>query len=338
MSSEKAPRLSVLVSPGQGSHVDEMEKLASRHAEVAEAYEMADEAVRDVYGSGLIDGQHISAWSRGEQAARISLDTRVAQPLIVASSIGINEVLQKNEPFTTAYGNSLGELAALVAAGAIEKEDGIRLAVIRGLVTHEASRRSEGRMLVIKNPSPDLLASLKTGARHGLEKAVHFSPDSITFSGMKEVVEHYYEIIAADYQKMKKGLSKEERRELQNAILLGISGGFHSWLMRSAASEFRQALKETPMTSPDVMLWFSNYSSQYEGNPRIIRRHLVKQLTNEVNLWKHVGKLVTLGHHRFVESGTAPQITNEYQWQQKRGRLPRELEFVFGMDEIGKAA
>jgi [acyl-carrier-protein] S-malonyltransferase len=334
MSSNENLPLSVLISPGQGTHKDNMWELAERYPEVREAYEMADAAVLDVVGAGKLNGKNVSEWAKGDNTEAIALDTRIAQPLTVATSIGLNEVLTQREHFVTAYGNSIGELAALVAAGSLNKEDAIKLSVIRGICSYEASQKSPGRMVVVKNASHEFLSKIKQGEKHGIARAIHFSPDSITYAGTEEVIKNIYETLREGYKRAAHGLSKEERRKLPNAIMLGIPGAFHIFLMQAAQKEYNAAFKDISVTSPTNMLWFSGHSGEYEGDPAIIQKHLVEQLTHEVDLWTHMGKLMLLGHSRFVESGTAPHITNEYQMQQERGNLPRDPEFVFGLDEL----
>jgi [acyl-carrier-protein] S-malonyltransferase len=336
MSSNETLPLSVLISPGQGTHKDNMWELAEKYPQVRQAYEIADQAVLDIIGPKKIDGKNISEWSKGDNTAEISVNTRIAQPLTVATSIGLNEVLAGREHFVSSYGNSIGELAALVAAGSMEKEDAIKLSVIRGILSYEASQKTPGRMVVVKNASQDFLNKLKQGEKHGLARAIHFSPDSITFAGTEEAVKHIYETLRGSYMRASKGLSKEDRRQLQNAIMLGIPGAFHVFLMKHAQKEYKGALKDVTVTSPTKMLWLSGHSGVYEGSPNVIKQHLVEQLTHEVDLWSHIGRLITIGHTRFVESGTAPHITNEYRLQQERENLPQNIEFTFGLDELEK--
>jgi malonyl CoA-acyl carrier protein transacylase len=333
-------QLSVLISPGQGTHIKNMWSLAEAHPQVREAYEIADQAIIDVYGRGKIDGKNISEWAQGDHVNEISVNTKIAQPLLVASSIGLNEVLAEREHFTTSYGNSLGELSALCAAGAMTKEHAIKLAVIRGVCSYNASQKTPGSMVVAKN-AHEYITNLNLGKKHGLSRAIHFSPDSITLAGTEAAIKHAYETLRERYKaalERTKDMSKEEKMQLPNAIMLKIPGGFHSFLMKKAEKEFRSGFNEVEIISPQSMLWFSGHTGTYEGDPKVIQEHLIRQLSHEVDLWSHIGRLIVLGHTRFVESGTAPHISDEYRLQQTRGNLRKDVDFIFGLDELTKVA
>jgi [acyl-carrier-protein] S-malonyltransferase len=184
-------------------------------------------------------------------------------------------------------GHSLGELAALVAGGALDEGEGLRLAVVRGRLMEEAAAASPGGMIAV------LGEGAGTGAvarRFGLTVANDNAPGQVVLSGPAE------------------GLT-EARRELRaaglKAIRLPVAGAFHSPAMAGAAARFREELAAVDFRAPRVPV-FSSVSGEPFADPRA---GLAAALTEPVRWRLTVARLREAGAEEFVEVGPGDVLT-----------------------------
>lgn len=327
----------VFVAPGQGSQRPNMYQLAERFSEVKETYETADSIALELFGPSRIAGKSISEWAKLGTQEELATNTVITQPLIIATSIGLIKYLQRREEGTTAYGHSVGELAAVFAAGCVTEEDALKLSMFRGLYSHQVSLSSSGKMAALMNVPHDFLKKIKFGEKEGVVVSTTNNPDQLTISGRKEQVEAIVAEVRAKYQQVK-GMTKEERRQLPNAVILKIGSAFHSFMMKPAQKAYRQSLNDTNILVPTSMNYFSNYSHNYEGHPDTIRDHHERQLTHPVNFWKDIGRLIVGGHTRIIEVGPGNVLTEGLKEQQAKGRLPKSVQLIAAESEIIKIA
>lgn len=319
---------SLLMAPGQGSQRPGMFVLAECIPEVRESYELADQISVELFGIEMIEGKNISDHAKTATQVELATNTVITQPLIVATSIGLIKHLKKAETFATAYGHSVNELSALYAAGCISEEDTIRLAMQRGQFCKEANDQISGGMAAFLNAPQhikDMFAHEEgqqddDGHDKEVVMATENSPDQFTISGPREKVTATVAWMRDTYQQAT-GLTKEQKRQLPNAVMLRVAGGFHSWMMRPAQKSYREALDNTEISVPTEMNYFSNYSHTYEGSPDTIRQHQENQLVKPVKFWVDIGKLVTDGHVRIVEAGAGSILTSELRLQQTKGNF-----------------
>ena len=323
----------VFVAPGQGSQRPDLFQLAKRFPEVHETYEAADEIALELFGPSRVGGKSISEWAKNGTQDELATNTVITQPLIIATSIGLIKYLRSREDGTTAYGHSVGELAALFAASCATEEDTLKLSMLRGLYSHEASLASSGKMAALLNVPHDFLNKIKFGEKEGVVVSTTNNPDQLTISGRKEQVEAIVADIRAKYQQVR-GMTKEERRQLPNAVILKIGSGFHSFMMKPAQKAYRELLDGIDISVPTDMNFFSNYSHDYEGHPDTIRDHLERQLIHPVDFWKDIGRLIAGGHTRIVEVGPNGVLTEGLKEQQTKGRLPKHVQLVAAESEI----
>lgn len=326
-------RLSALIAPGQGSQRPGLYKLTESIGELGETYELGDEISIELFGQSQIEGRSLSQLARDATQEELAVNTVITQPLIVATSIGLIKYLKKQESYTTAYGHSLGELAALYAAGCISERDAIGLAMLRGVYSREASQQQPSGMAVLLNIPHEVKEKIKFGEEEGVVIATDNNPDQFTIAGYKEKVDDIVSEVVETYQRVR-GLSKEEKRLLPNALKMKIGGGFHSFIMRPAQKSFRKALDSTTITPPTEMNYFSNHSHNYEGRPDVIREHLESQLIHPVLFWHDIGCLIVDGHVRIVESGPGSILVSGLRQQQSKGRLPENVEFLAAESDI----
>jgi len=183
-------------------------------------------------------------------------------------------------------GLSLGEYSALVASGALEFQDAVRLVRRRGELMETAARNNPGTMASILGISAE---SLKEVCREsGAEIANFNSPGQIVISGKIEPV--------------KKAMVLAEKKGAKKAILLNVSGPFHSSFMKEAALEFKEELDKTKFSSPKIPI-VSNVMADYEKSPVDIKENLVKQLYSPVRWEESIIRISQDGCDTFLEIG-----------------------------------
>lgn len=216
-------------------------------------------------------------------------DTRIAQPAILTVSYIIFQLLKENGVTPTwVAGHSLGEYTALVAADALGFEDALRLVKRRAELMSFVP--GEGGMVAVLNlPIADLQEEVeKLKAEGVLELANHNSPAQIVVSGEKSLVRK----LADTINESKKG----------KAIMLAVSGAFHSPLMLPAAKQLRVELDKTafhPLSVPLV----ANVTAEPVLSAEELPSLLEKQVYSPV-LWEEsLRKLSSLGCEFYLEAG-----------------------------------
>ncbi|MFC1621169.1 ACP S-malonyltransferase [Candidatus Omnitrophota bacterium] len=179
------------------------------------------------------------------------------------------------EPICCA-GLSLGELTSLVAAKSIEFSDAVRLVRRRGELMEEASKKNPGSMASIIGLAFEDLK--KACDETGAEIANLNCPGQTVISGKKESVE----------QAMSLALEKGAKK----VIALKVSGGFHSSLMKEAASFFKVELDKVKFSAPQTGV-VSNVTADYEKTSNQIKENLVKQLFSSVRWEESIRKIIS---------------------------------------------
>lgn len=228
--------------------------------------------------AGLFPGQ-------GSQTADMPVDTAGQQPAMFGCSV---ESFQRNSVECDYYlGHSLGSYAALVAAGALDAEDGARIVTERGLAMAEAAAQSPGAMLALLGCSPEGAAEL--AAKFDLTVANDNAPGQIVITGAIEGIEG---IEAAEPVDPTAG---EDARRLR-LKRLPVSGAFHSPLIDSAAVRLSAVLADVEFG--DASRVIANGSAQVYVDPR---RELAEELLGPVRFRECLLKLWELGVTEFVE-------------------------------------
>lgn len=261
--------MTAILFPGQGSQTDDMRDHVQR--ERPELLALAAQAVGE------------------DPFARASEGTNYAQPAIFCASLAGWHALGAPDADFVA-GHSLGELAALVAAGALDEHDGLELVALRGRLMHEAGRREgDGGMVAVLGRGAADHAHEITDA-HGLTVANDNSPQQVVLSGPRSklpaAVEHAKEL----------GLRGME---------LDVTGAFHSPMMASAVPEFSAALDQTEFVEPRMTVISAVTARPFEDP----RRELADALTMPVRWRETLLALHELGVGRFVETGPGRVLT-----------------------------
>jgi [acyl-carrier-protein] S-malonyltransferase len=253
--------------PGQGSHTPEMRAL------VAELRPDLLELATDACGCDPFE--------------RIDEGTRYQQPAIFCASLAGWERARAEAPSVLA-GHSLGEFAALAAAGALSEPDALRIVVLRGAVMDDAARQGPpGGMLALR---ADAATSAEIARQAGMAIANENSPDQIVLAGPLAALERAEEIC---------------RERSLRSVRLPVSGAFHSAAMTPAAAPLREALAQLPPRRPEIPV-LSGMTAMPFTDPRA---ELVAALTRPVRWVAVLRALEWRGIDRFVEAGPGRVLT-----------------------------
>jgi malonyl CoA-acyl carrier protein transacylase len=258
-----------ILFPGQGSQTPEMRDL------VADIRPDLLEQVAEIVGE--------------DPFAKAEHGTNYAQPAIFCASLAGWESLGRPDGDFMA-GHSLGELAALVAAGALQERDGLELVALRGRLMQESGEKAgDGGMLaLVGRGAADHAAELAEA--HGLAVANDNSPQQVVLSGARDALP------AAAAAAEELGL---------RAIDLPVSGAFHSPMMRDAVPEFEQAVKDVKISEPRVKVLSAVTAAPFDD----IAAQLTAALTSPVRWRETLLALHELGAERFVEVGPGRVLT-----------------------------
>ena len=260
------------IFPGQGSQFPGMAKdLYSKHKELMErANEVLGFRITDIMFEGTADDLKA---------------TKVTQPAIFLHSVLLS-MEQEQQPDMVA-GHSLGEFSALVAAGAMDWEDGLRLVAIRAREMQKCCEQVPGTMAAIIKLGDDVIEQVCAGIP-GVVPANYNSPGQVVISGEEQAVDAACEQLKAAGAK--------------RALKLPVSGAFHSPLMEPARTELAGAIEATPFHSPKCPI-YQNVTAQATTDPEEIKANLLKQLTSPVRWTQSVLNMRAAGATHFVELG-----------------------------------
>ncbi|MDD4939612.1 MAG: ACP S-malonyltransferase [Candidatus Omnitrophica bacterium] len=215
--------------------------------------------------------------------------TQNCQPAILVTSIAAWEAfktIHSAEPESYAAGLSLGEYSALVAAGAISLQDAVYLVRKRGEFMEEEALKSPGSMASLIGL--DLTAVEEVCDQANVEIANINCPGQIVVSGGKKEIEG--------------AVKAAEEKGARRAVLLEVSGAFHSSFMKGAASRLALELEKIKIGAPRIAV-VSNVTARPVSGPQEIKDNLIRQITASV-LWEDSMRFIlSRGISRFFEFG-----------------------------------
>ena len=217
--------------------------------------------------------------------------TAVTQPAVFTHSVAALEMLKGLGilPDIVA-GHSVGELAALVAAGVIEIEDGLRLVSVRAQAMSAAGKTRQGSMVAIIGLEDEEVAEVcKLAAEAGKVRPANYNcPGQTVISGEDRAVKRAIEIAT--------------ERGAKRAIELPVSGAFHSDLMKPAVDALTSALEDITFSSPDVPV-VPNVTAEPTTDPAELKRLLIEQVVSPVRWTESVTRICKKGVDRAYEVG-----------------------------------
>jgi len=227
-------------------------------------------------------------------------DTKYAQPAIFGVSVAIFEALKSSIDLSkfeiATAGHSLGEYSALAVSGFFNFEDGLKLVKARGEFIGQASKENPGAMAAIIGMKKDVLEDVcKQASSAGVCEPVNFnSPGQIVISGTTEAITKAVELAKAN------GALK--------AVMLNVSGPFHSSLMKSASEKMKVELEKYNFTEPKYPI-ITNCDAQFTKDASLIKEKSVKQICNPV-LWDtSISNAISNGFDTFIEIGPGRVLT-----------------------------
>lgn len=273
--------MKAFVFPGQGSQFVGMGKdLYDSNPLAKELFDKADEIlgfkITDIMFAGTDDDLK---------------QTKVTQPAVFLHSV-ISALCLGDEfkPDMTA-GHSLGEFSALVAAGALSFEDGLKLVAARANAMQKACEQNPGTMAaIIALPDEKVEEVCESVSKEGkvVVAANHNCPGQLVISGSKEGIAEACELLKAAGAK--------------RALPLKVGGAFHSPLMQPAKEELQAAIEKTEVSTPRCPV-YQNVDAKAHTNPAEIKANLIAQLTSPVQWTKSVQNMIADGATEFVECG-----------------------------------
>ena len=270
--------MKAFVFPGQGAQFVGMGKdLYENNALAKELFDKANEVLGFKITDIMFDG-----------TAEELKQTKVTQPAVflhsVISALCMGDAFQPD----MVAGHSLGEFSALVAAGALNFEDGLKLVHARALAMQKACEKAAGTMAAIIG-LPDEKVEEICESIDGVVVAANYNcPGQLVISGEVEAVN-------AACEKMKEAGAKR-------ALPLPVSGAFHSPLMQPAKDELQAAIETTEFSVPKCPV-YQNVDAKPHTDAAEIKANLIAQLTSSVRWTASVQNMVADGADDFTECG-----------------------------------
>ena len=274
--------MNAFVFPGQGAQFSGMGKDLYETSELAkELFEKANE----ILGYRITD---IMFEGTDEDLKQ----TKVTQPAVflhsVISAICMGDAFQP----TMVAGHSLGEFSALVAAGALSFEDGLKLVYARAMAMQKACEAQPSTMAaIIGLPDDKIEAICKEVSKMGkgvVVPANYNNPGQLVISGNIEAINEACEQLKAAGAK--------------RALPLKVGGAFHSPLMQPAKDELQAAIEKTEFAAPQCPI-YQNVDAKPHTDPAEIKQNLIAQLTSSVRWTQIVQNMIAVGADDFTECG-----------------------------------
>lgn len=282
--------------PGQGSqHVG---MAADLYETFPEARAVLDEA-NEVLGFDLAALMFGASKDSAEADAEALKQTDITQPALYAHSMAALAVLkaQGAQPAMTA-GHSLGEYSALAAAGALTFADGLRAVRLRGMLMAKAGTDRVGTMAAIigmADADVEALCADATASDADLVQPANYnSPGQVVISG--------------DVAAVERAVALAKDRGARRALLLPVSGAFHSPLMADARNGLAAGLADLDIAVPTCPVYL-NVTAAATQDPDEIRKRLLEQLTAPVRWSQTLQAMHADGATAFTEVGTGKVLS-----------------------------
>tara|TARA_B100000963_G_scaffold49780_1_gene37996 strand:- start:1128 stop:2009 length:882 start_codon:yes stop_codon:yes gene_type:complete len=214
--------------------------------------------------------------------------TQVTQPAIFIHSVAMIKVLGESFKPDMVAGHSLGEFSALVGCKVLSFEDGLKLVSERALAMQEACEKTDGTMAAVLGLENAIVEQTCDDIKGTVVPANYNCPGQIVISGETKSVTDCCE--------------KLKSQGARRAIILPVSGAFHSSLMESAKVKLTDAIKQIDFNEPICPI-YQNVSGKPEVKADIIKSNLISQLTSSVKWTQSVENMIHQGAKEFLEIG-----------------------------------
>ena len=273
--------MKAFVFPGQGAQFVGMGKdLYDNNPLAKELFEKAN----DILGFRITD---IMFSGTDEELKQ----TKVTQPAVFLHSVISALCMGEDVAPDMVAGHSLGEFSALVAAGALNFEDGLKLVYARAMAMQKACEAAPSTMAAIVGLDDATIENVCTEINtenNVVVPANYNCPGQLVISGNVEAVK-------AACEKLKAAGAKR-------ALLLPVGGAFHSPLMQPAKDELQAAIEATTFNTPKCAV-YQNVDAQAHTDAEEITANLIAQLTASVRWTQEVQNMIAAGATDFTECG-----------------------------------
>ncbi len=272
--------MNAVVFPGQGAQFVGMGKdLYESNPLAKELFDKADE----ILGYKITDIMFAGTDEELKQ-------TKVTQPAVFLHSVILALCTPELKPDMVG-GHSLGEFSALVAAGALSFEDGLKLVYARAMAMQKACEKKPSTMAaIIALPDEKVEAVCKEVS----------TSDSIVVPANYNCPGQL--VISGDIEAVNAACEKLKELGAKRALVLKVGGAFHSPLMQPAKDELEKAIMATEFHAPKCPV-YQNVDGQAHTDPDDIKSNLIAQLTSPVRWTVEVGAMVAAGATDFTECG-----------------------------------
>lgn len=271
--------MKAFVFPGQGAQFVGMGKDLYENNPVAK--EMFDKA-NDILGFNITD----LMFNGTDEDLR---QTKVTQPAIFLHSVILAKTMGADFAPDMVAGHSLGEFSALVAAGALSFEDGLRLVSARAMAMQKACEIKPSTMAAVIALPDEKVEEICASVTEGVVVPANYNcPGQLVISGSIEGIDAACEKLLAAGAK--------------RALKLKVGGAFHSPLMEPARAELADAIANTAFHTPKCPV-YQNVDAKPQTDPEAIKKNLIAQLTAPVRWTQTVQNMVADGVVSFTEVG-----------------------------------
>ena len=215
--------------------------------------------------------------------------TNVTQPAIFLHSVILAKSLGADFAPDMVAGHSLGEFSALVSAGALSFEDGLRLVAARAQAMQKACEAKPSTMAAVLGLSDEMVEQVCAGISEGIVVCANYNcPGQLVISGEEEAIDKACELL--------------KEAGAKRALRLKVGGAFHSPLMEPARAELAAAIEATTFSEP-ICPVYQNVNALPQTEAAAIKANLVAQLTAPVRWTQTVLNMVADGADSFTEVG-----------------------------------
>ena len=265
------------VFPGQGSQFPGMAKDLYTSNETAR---IMMEKANEILGFRITDIMF-------DGTAEDLTQTKVPQPAIFLHSVVLATCLPDFKPDMVA-GHSLGEFSALVAAGALDFEEGLRLVSIRARAMQKACETNPGTMAAVLMLPAEKIEEICSSCKGIVVAANYNCEGQIVISGEKEAVDE--------------ACAKMKEAGAKRALPLRVGGAFHSPLMEPARAELAEGIEKAVFRTPSCPV-YQNVTAEPSTDPGVMKANLLAQLTSPVLWTQSIRNMASDGASHFIEIG-----------------------------------